>query len=386
VNIDAEHRIRSGNGKGPGIGREGNMRTDRKAFTLVELLVVIGIIAVLVGLLLPALAKARDSANAVKCASNLRGIGQAIAQYVTENQNTFPPSNFPTGLNIAGGQITDWPPVLGYTHWSALVNGSAWKAATDYLLNSNGNPLATAPQLSPFENTANWGQFQCPSLDNGGLPPANTYTGNNELGVANESNIPNIVDLQAPRLAYTLNEALCPRSLIAYVPAIANLHNYRFVRAGQIQHSADTILATELWGFQLAAEANSYINSGTLVSNTRRPVSGFINITVSSPDQLYNSINLSNIMPITQPFLNYIGRDPSTTLAAGTTPQSSLAYVGRNHGGGKKFGAVAGATTTGWDLRQTNFLYVDGHVETKNIVDTVYPKFQWGDSFYSLPN
>src|ERR1700728_3040313 len=115
---------------------EGIMNKDRKAFTLVELLVVIGIIAILVGLLLPALAKARDSANTVKCASNLRGIGQAIAQYITENQDTFPPSNYPTGMNISGGTMTNWPPSLGYTHWSALINGNSWQAATDYLLNS----------------------------------------------------------------------------------------------------------------------------------------------------------------------------------------------------------------------------------------------------------
>ncbi|MGD0767047.1 MAG: type II secretion system protein [Tepidisphaeraceae bacterium] len=355
-------------------------------FTLVELLVVIGIIALLIGVLLPALAKARDEANTVKCASNLRGIGQAIAEYLAENQGTFPPSNFPTGLNISGGQITDWPPVLGYTHWSALINGNAWQAATGYLLGSNSSPSASAPQLAPFENTSAWGQFQCPALDNGGLPPANTYTGNNDLGVANESNIPNVVDLQAPRLAYTLNEALCPRSFIAYVPSAGNLHNYSFVRASRVQHSADTILATELWGFQLAAETNSYINPGVPVSNSRRPVSGFISLTAPSPDQLYNSLSLSNIIPITQPFLSYIGPDSSATLAAGSSPSSELAYVGRNHGGGKKYGTVAGATTGGWDLRQSNFLYVDGHVETKNVADTVYPKFQWGDSFYSLPN
>jgi prepilin-type N-terminal cleavage/methylation domain-containing protein/prepilin-type processing-associated H-X9-DG protein len=365
------------------------MKSKRvSGFTLVELLVVIGIIALLIGILLPALAKARDEANTVKCASNLRGIGQAIAQYIVDNQGTFPPSNFPTGLTISGGIIQDWPPELGYTHWSALINGNAWQAATTYLLNAS-TPSLSAPQLAPFENASAWGQFQCPALENGGLPPANTYPGNNDLGFQNEAGA-NIIDLQAPRLAYTLNEALCPRSYIArvlnFVSGPPNLHNYSFVRASRVQHSADTILATELWGFQLAAWTTSAIDGTSQISNSRRPVSGFINPGVSSPDRLYNSLNLANIVPIDQSTINDIGTDPSTALAAGSSPQSELAYVGRNHGGGKRYGTVAGSITGGWDLRQTNFLYVDGHVETKHVADTVYPKFQWGDTFYSLPN
>ena len=65
----------------------------RNAFTLVELLVVIGIIAVLIAVLMPALNRARMSANLVKCQSNFRQIYSAVVVYVNENGGLLPRSS-----------------------------------------------------------------------------------------------------------------------------------------------------------------------------------------------------------------------------------------------------------------------------------------------------
>ena len=66
-------------------------RQSRHAFTLIELLVVIAIIAILAAMLLPSLARAKETAKRISCANSLHQFGIAARMYVDESDGRFPP-------------------------------------------------------------------------------------------------------------------------------------------------------------------------------------------------------------------------------------------------------------------------------------------------------
>ena len=78
--------------------------TSRRGFTLVELLVVIGIIAVLVAILMPALSRAREASRRTKCQSNLRSLAQAMYLYAGAFRDRLPNTN-PPGVAYSDAAI-----------------------------------------------------------------------------------------------------------------------------------------------------------------------------------------------------------------------------------------------------------------------------------------
>ena len=92
-------------------------RTEKSSFTLIELLVVIAIIAILAGMLLPALNSAREKGRTASCQGNLKQLGQAVPMYVGDNDNwamvIYPLSTWSTkAYYLSKNQPLIWPGLL----------------------------------------------------------------------------------------------------------------------------------------------------------------------------------------------------------------------------------------------------------------------------------
>jgi len=124
------------------------LSTGRNAFTLIELLIVIAILAILAAILFPVFARAKENALKASCASNLKQLGLAFIQYSQDYDERFPA--------CAGGTGTIWDTTV------AVDRGST--------NNRPGTPRANVPLINPVidpyikNRTSPMGVFRCPSL------------------------------------------------------------------------------------------------------------------------------------------------------------------------------------------------------------------------------
>jgi prepilin-type N-terminal cleavage/methylation domain-containing protein/prepilin-type processing-associated H-X9-DG protein len=106
--------------------------SNRRAFSLPELLVVVGIIAILIGVLLPTLSKARAQANKVRCAANLTDLGRAFQMYLNDSKGRVPQVNGMPGRVPA---VTDAPSVLEVFGTYTSNNKQIWRCPSDRAMN-----------------------------------------------------------------------------------------------------------------------------------------------------------------------------------------------------------------------------------------------------------
>jgi len=174
----------------PGFVRTGSPVARARGFTLVELLVVIGIIALLISILLPSLNRARETANRVKCASNLRQIGQAILLYSNDSKGPYP-RTFYSGGPASMLQTVAWGiNVQGFSATPGYATGGTdpFDATCSVTANpgfSNNVPQALYLLLRTEDITSS--VFICPSSN----ANADTYGGgtNTALNQVNFTNI-----------------------------------------------------------------------------------------------------------------------------------------------------------------------------------------------------
>lgn len=200
-----------------------------KGFTLVELLVVIGIIALLISILLPSLQKARRQAKLIQCASNLRQVGIAAGIYTNQNKGAI----LPTIVWGGGGKDDSWAHLLVVT---GLVSDPRISAGTEG--GGNGSILV-CPEVRELMATTN-----VPGLTSGG---SSTSTDGYERRVSNHLQPGLIIDFGYGINGYTAVGSTTPGTDAGYtVPStsISNDAGALFVRPKQmssIPRSSDMI-------------------------------------------------------------------------------------------------------------------------------------------------
>ncbi len=322
---------------------------EHRAFTLIELLIVIAIIGVIMAILLPTLAGARQAGRTTVCQNHIRSIAAAVGTYTAQHE-IFPLS-YVYGADKTGGtwrvedQVSGHPNrENGYIHWS-------------YALYFGQDGASTLPE----------GAFRCPTVLNGGAPRTNP--GPNlrdwEPGQINDLDrpapAPEPLDRQAARMAYTGNAAIFAfNKLNADTP-----RRTRFVRPSEVDGSSmgpsKTILATEFFDNGNAWTSLATSDNGQIKSH--RPLPPFLGVrsgtrVFEEPDRPEPSF----IYPSRNDILPKFQLDEHVII----NQRTRLNAAGRHHPGDT-----------------ANFVFVDGHVETTTLLETVRDRL-WGDRFYSM--